>query len=63
MAKQTKTKEETPVEQPKVESKNSYIEPTLNFEGHNNEFITHVKSDSPELTAVGYARVLLGFLL
>lgn len=57
MAKQTKKQEiqETQVvEQPKA---NSYIEPTLNFENHNNEFITHVKEEQPELTAVGYARI------
>ena len=42
----------------KTEVKEStFIEPTIQIEGHVNPFIEHVKEDEPELTAIGYARV------
>lgn len=42
----------------KTETKEStFIEPTVQIEGHVNPFIKHVQEDEPELTAVGYARI------
>ena len=29
----------------------------MTFDGHENAFIRHIKDNSPELTAVGYARI------
>lgn len=54
MAKTTKKQES---QEQSEEVKSSFIEPTMKFENHTNEFIKHVEEEQPELRAVGFARV------
>lgn len=57
MAKNTKKQEEV-TEQVKTEVEApSFIEPTIQIEGHTNAFIKHLQDNQPEIVGIGFARI------